>query len=1080
MAARHAHLIVASLDSAIELKIKLLNVGVIILMASLEEADQQWIDHQLASGKAILFLGSGASVGSSSENGERPLSADELRNQISDAFLDGKMRDRPLAQVAEIAKSSSTLTEVQEFIAKKFSGLLPAEFHKLIPTFRWHAIVTTNYDLVVERAYQSCEKPLQEIAPVIKDGDLRRAASKVNTVPLLKVHGCVTQIDDPAFPLILASEEYAKHRRNREQIFRALQDWAKSHPIVFCGYDISDPNISQILWDIGDTSNDRPRYVTVNPGLIDLQMSYWRDRRILPIAKTFSEFLIEQDQKIPLHKRTLGGLSTDDELSLTKWIPSHEKPTETLLTYLQNDLVHVFPEMRTEGVKPKQFYSGLSQAWTAFSRELDVRRRVTDDIVIEAVLEEEDQGPRLFILKGHAGSGKSVTLRRIAWDAANEYEKLVFFISDGSIIDLSSLSEIYRLTKEPLLVFIDDASASVGSIEYLIRQSFKDNLPITIIAGARTNEWNIWGGPLEPMVNKSYELTNLSEREIKGLLEKLHNAECLGELKGMSADQRFSYFRLSAERQLLVALHEATNGKTFPEIIADELDRITPLEAKQLYLDICTLHRFGVNVRAGLISRTSEIGFGEFENRLFAPLQHIVRTLNDSKTRDLVYKTRHRIIANMAFESAFRDPTSRSNQIIRIIRNMNVEYESDEIAFRELIRGKTMAEAFSEKQLCDNIFDAAKQSGAKLSYIMHQRAILEMNHPDGSSKRAFEIIREAEGNALDERGVDNFAILHTKAAILQRLAKDSHTIPEKEKYRQDSKQYLKRQLNNSRTSHAHSSLASVLLDELEDKLKELEASSPDSGNLTSQAITSLIGEIDHTLDEGLSKFPSDDRLKSQEARLAERLKHERRAQQALETAFTKNKANVFVAVRLSRFYQDSGKIDQAKEVIDECLRINPTEKRAHLQYAKLLRTLGEGEYRDQIGAHLRKSFSDGDSNFEAQFWFARHQYLYGDRHQASQVYHGLKKASMAPARKRERRGFVKDDSGGRKKFTGLIDTVFSDYCFIKVLEYNDSIFAHFTCFKDEAFDQISEGTRVNFFFGFTFNGPCADDVDLVQ
>ena len=167
-------------------------------------------------------------------------------------------------------------------------------------------------------------------------------------------------------------------------------------------------------------------------------------------------------------------------------------------------------------------------------------------------------------------------------------------------------------------------------------------------------------------------------------------------------------------------------------------------------------------------------------------------------------------------------------------------------------------------------------------------------------------------------------------------------------------------------------------------------------------------------------------------------------------------------------------------MLDECLRINPTEKRAHLQYAKLLRFLGEDAYRDQIGSHLRKSFSDGDSNFEAQFWFARFQFLYGDKRKATEIYQGLKKASMPPVRRREKRGFVKDDFDNRKTITGIVDSVLSDYCFIKTLEHNDNIFAHFASFQDGKFDQLSKGNRVAFSLGFTFNGPCAGDVRLVQ
>jgi hypothetical protein len=47
----------------------------------------------------------------------------------------------------------------------------PADFHLLIPTFAWAGIATTNYDLVVERAYQRAPSPLQKVVPNVKDGD---------------------------------------------------------------------------------------------------------------------------------------------------------------------------------------------------------------------------------------------------------------------------------------------------------------------------------------------------------------------------------------------------------------------------------------------------------------------------------------------------------------------------------------------------------------------------------------------------------------------------------------------------------------------------------------------------------------------------------------------------------------------------------------------------------------------------------------------------------------------------------------------------------------------------------------------
>src|SRR5690606_16942177 len=96
------------------------------------------------------------------------------------------------------------------------------------------------------------------------------------------------------------------------------------------------------------------------------------------------------------------------------------------------------------------------------------------------------------------------------------------------------------------------------------------------------------------------------------------------------------------DRQLLVALHELTSGKPLREIVFSEFRNILPPAAQTLYLDICTLHRLGVVVRAGLISRLSGIRFETFKERFFLPLERVVSVLHDWQSRDFVYKARHR------------------------------------------------------------------------------------------------------------------------------------------------------------------------------------------------------------------------------------------------------------------------------------------------------------------------------------------------------------------------------------------------------------------------------------------------------
>ena len=77
--------------------------------------------------------------------------ADGLRDQLSKRFLGGKLKTRPLSHVAEMCISESELTTVQSFIRDKLQAFEPADYHEIVPQFRWHTIITTNYDLIIEK-----------------------------------------------------------------------------------------------------------------------------------------------------------------------------------------------------------------------------------------------------------------------------------------------------------------------------------------------------------------------------------------------------------------------------------------------------------------------------------------------------------------------------------------------------------------------------------------------------------------------------------------------------------------------------------------------------------------------------------------------------------------------------------------------------------------------------------------------------------------------------------------------------------------------------------------------------------------
>ena len=736
---------------------------------------------------------------------------------------------------------------------------------------------------MIERAYSATSDRLQELATLRRDGDgVREKLTDPSAVPFIKLHGCVTLANDTTVPLILASEEYARHEAGRAQLFKQFGDWAREHPVIFCGYGLTDWNLQVILTRLGDDANSRPHYVYVSPDLDDLAVRYWQSRRFLPYSGTLEQFLDTLDASIPENSRRLSVAISRDALSIAPWVSSGISPSDSLLRYLEQELTHVHMGIASEPLKAEDFYKGLHVTWSVFQDDMDVRRRITDDILLDTFCDEVVDGIKVGLIKGHAGSGKSITLRRVAWEAVQKLDALVFYLNEGAVLRSDLVEELSRLTRTRIAIVVDEVLSYVREIPEFLAKARSRGLSLTMLVGARTNEWNVIGGDLQPFVTNEYETRDLSEREIRGLVERLERFGCLGELKGLTVVQRVEHFLKYAQRQLLVALHEATTGKPFEEVVFDEYQNIVPREAQTLYLDICTLHRLRAPVRAGLVSRISGITFESFKEKFFGPLEHVVRTRYDLESRDYVYQSRHSLIAQFVFEQAMREPRERAEQLVRIVRHMNAEYTSDKNAFDQIIRGRNLAELFADKALAYQIFAAAEESGAPSAYIKHQAAVFELNHPSGNLRHALNLVADAEKLAP----TPDRTVRHTRAVVLRRLAIESESDVERARFRNEAKALLLRQLDGARESHPYHTYAQLLIDEIAEKLVAPEETSEElSEEVRSRAVSDTVREAEQVLYRALQLFPDDEHLRVLEARLARILENEPRGRRALERAF---------------------------------------------------------------------------------------------------------------------------------------------------------------------------------------------------
>ena len=683
----------------------------------------------IVEGRCVLFLGAGASRGANDRKGNEAPDADGLAKILVDDFLGEDYQNLDLRSAYDLSCSVRDVRAVQRRVFEVLDPIRPAAFHLLVPKFPWAGLATTNYDLVIERAYK--DAGVETLVPFVKDGDHATDRLTAGSQLYVKLHGCITRHQEIHPPLVASTEQLIGYRAGRNGQFETFLEWAKTKTVVFCGYSFLDPNLRALFDEVIRDGDNRPRHYIVNKGARDAEIGYWADRRVTAFDATFQGFLESVDEHATSNALALGALVASEPVttSFTKFITARgARESAALRTYLSSLIEHVSDDLQPTPQEPKRFYSGFDLGWYPYAAGLDVVQQVAKDLK-QSIVAGEGFIPShpISILKGHAGSGKTVALRRVCYDAATKLGRLCFFVGRQHSIQIERFEELLSLTDVPILLFVDDVAQHRRQVQELARLVARQGAKLRIIAAEDLHVWNVACDELEVLVSSGHETRYLGELSIKLLLDKLEEHGCLGYLAPLSQEQRLHELKHVHGRQLLVALLEATHGTPLVKVIEREYWSIEPPEARLIYLDICSLHRFGPPVRAGLISRIHDISFDQFADRFLKPLEQIVALRRDPKSGDYVYEARHAFIATTLYEAVLKDQDERFENLVRIVKKLNPAFSYDQEVMNRLVRAEGLRQALSDHAKVRQVYDEAEASFGDTAVIHHQRGIFEMH-----------------------------------------------------------------------------------------------------------------------------------------------------------------------------------------------------------------------------------------------------------------------------------------------------------------------------------------------------------------
>lgn len=1015
---------------------------------------------QIKSGNVILFFGAGASLECKNAKGETPPLAKELANGIVSKFLNSSYQNNDLNYVSELAISESSLYNVQKYIYDIFIQFKTSEAHKKIPLFRWNSIFTTNYDLAIEDAYADSNEKQQNLVKFIKNGQkINDAMREKDSLMYFKLHGCINEIVDENLPLILTTDQYIDYKKNRSHLFDRLEDFCKDNPVIFIGFSIADPDIRATMKLISQNTDNQPRHYLVAPHITDEAQRFWENRKVTPIKMKFSEFMDEIENKITPNERKLSFIR---ETEITNPIESKfqsfsKKPTSTLYDFLNNDVDYIHENLSSSEVSPQQFYKGYFHGWDAILRNLDVKRKITDETLSEVILVEENDRvnkQEFYLISGNAGAGKSIFLHRLAFDAGTSFNKLCLVYKSDSTIDYNRINEIFELCNERIFLFVERIHERIDELIFILNKSKKDNVLITIIGTERTNIWNTLCQQLLPFVGRIYTLTYLNDNEVSDLIDLLQKHNSLGYLTNKSREEQIDALSEKTGRELLVALYEATAGKNLADIVMDEYKNIPNEEAQRIYLTICIFHRIGTYARAGNISRLHDVNFSYFQQNLFKPLESVVYNKRDYRINDYVFISRHPYIAEMVFEQVLVDEEDRFNKYIEILTHLDTDYESDRLVFNDITNARRLMEIFKDNNNIRTLFKIARNNAGDDPFLLQQESIFEMRANDGSFSKSEELL-----DLATDIDPDNIYFQHTKAELtLKKAEKTDNYIIRKQfikKTKEISSEIIQSFKNkNVNISATYHTLLKTYILELSYILK----------NDESNVIDKKIQDFEKTFNIAIQEYPEEAFLLDAEAKFNELLADYPGALDSLEKAFNINEGSPYLATRLSNYYL---KTDQkkSKEILEKSLKLNQYDKNLNFLYSKVLINLFPEDYVNHRH-YLRNSFIKNDKRYEAQFWYARCLYLLNEREEAKQYFNVIKNAPVDYRTKKNNRGIVVFDGVG-KIFDGVVIKLERSYGFVKENITGETIYFYRNRNMD---DKITINKNITFNKMFNYYG----------
>jgi tetratricopeptide (TPR) repeat protein len=543
------------------------------------DADFVYLRRQLGLGRVSLFLGAGFSFDSKNGRGERPPLGDSLAAELAEQAgfpFDGEK----LPTVYEACQRQMGSLQLWAFLRERYDIISFDDWYKIVRAISWYRIYSLNIDNLVQKLYQRDAN--QKLHTIVNPAPIEERDVLFGTLQCIHLHGHVEHADKG---LSFTLPDFGNLTSTPNPWYQTFIDDYSNRSVIFIGTQLEEPMFYHYLHlrDLKDrgVAEFRPKSYLVNPTIGKMRANTLRERNIVSVECTGKEFFDSLAAAIDLSILSLASVRHE---AYPHAIFRSEKAVldEDINRYFDLIVPGYLPFTRKS--PPDNFFMGAEPDWYDINEARDAERTINENIRANLSLDRTTFS--MVVLHGPAGSGVTTSMMRAAHTLASEGAQ-VYYAKGLERTDLASILDLADDSPDKRVFILLDVLKRYLSALDAVHVRLQNAKNVTVIVAERSNRYAQVSHALVDFNPIEIRMPDLDEADAKAIIGRLEKFGFLGVLRKKSAEERVRAFMERADKQLLVALREATSGQGFDAILRTEFFELA--SAAQMAYTICCI-----------------------------------------------------------------------------------------------------------------------------------------------------------------------------------------------------------------------------------------------------------------------------------------------------------------------------------------------------------------------------------------------------------------------------------------------------------------------------------------------------------